>query len=137
MKRLICLLAIISSTTLYAQKINLPMDSLQTLLCSKWEASYALMGSMRIDMKPEAPKMSFEFKKDKTFILTNDKSPDSSGGTWAYDPNKKLIKLIVSGKSNMSIVSLKADELSLIVDTKAATPDDPTPITLVCKIKGK
>src|SRR5580704_3753927 len=129
MKRLICLLAIVSSTTMYAQKISLPMDSLQTLLFSKWEASYALMGSMRIDMKPEAPKMSFEFRQDKTFILTNDKSPDITRGTWAYDANKKLIKLTVNGSSNMSIVSLKEDELSMVVDTKAASPDDPTPIT--------
>ena len=114
------------------------MDSLQTLLCSKWEVSYALMGSRRIDMTPNAPKMTFEFRKDKTFTVTNDQSPDISGGTWAYDANKKLIKLTVNGNSKMSIVSLKADELSMVVDTKALTPDDPTTIlTVVYKIKGK
>jgi hypothetical protein len=137
MKRLICLLAIISTTTIYAQKISLPMDSLQTLLCSKWETSYALEGSMRIDMAPGAPKMTLEFRKDKTFISTSDKSTEISRGTWAYDANKQLIKLTINGKSIMSIVSLTADELSMVVDTKAATPDDPTLLTVVYKIKGK
>jgi hypothetical protein len=80
---------------------------------------------------------SRQFRKDKTFISTSDKSTEISRGTWAYDANKKLIRLTVNGNSNMSIVSLKADELSMVVDTKSATPDAPSPLTLVCKIKGK
>lgn len=70
-------------------------------------------------------------------VPASDKSTEISRGTWAYDVNKKLIKLIVNGNFNMSIVSLTADELSMVVDTKAATPDDPTLLTVVYKIKAK
>jgi hypothetical protein len=120
----------------FAQKITLPADKLQTTLCKKWQAAYSMMGDMRIDMTPGAPTITFEFKKDGTFISANDKSPDVAKGTWTYVPGKKLVQLLIDGRSNFTIVSLTEKELIMSADMKEATPNDPSPITMVYKVSG-
>ena len=80
---LLCL--IYCSLSIHAQKIDIPKDSVKTLLCRKWEAAYTLMGTMRIDMSPSAPVMMFEFKKDNSFTISNDKAGGNTKGIWAFD----------------------------------------------------
>ncbi len=131
---LLFLCFISNHAVLHAQKVDMPQSRLEALLCRKWVASYALMGEMRIDPKPGTPMMNFEFKNDKTFIMTVNQQ--TSKGTWSYNAGKKLISLSVNGGANSNIISLKDDELIMLTDTKAATPDDPEPIKTVFKIKG-
>jgi len=113
------------------------MDTIETLLCKKWEFDYTMMGGMKIVRKPGAAEMNFEFKKDKTVLLTSNNPGDKTKGTWNYDTNKKIIKVTFNGKSNGSIISLKEEEFVMVVDTKEATPDDPMELKVVYKIKTK
>jgi hypothetical protein len=121
---------------IHAQKINLPAESVKTLLCKKWEVSYVLNGTMRIDMPPGVPVMNYEFKKDNTFLLSDSKSNEVHKGTWVYDPTKKTITMIVIGGATTAVTKLNETELRITADMTAATPSDPTAITMICKIKG-
>lgn len=139
MKKITCLgvvIFIFASTYSFGQTIDLPPDSVAALLCKRWEVDYALMGDMKIGRIPGAAELNYEFNKDKTFVLTSNDPKNKKKGTWAYDTKKKLIKLTVNGNSNTSIISLKDDELIMLADTKKATPDDPTALKLVYKIKA-
>lgn len=131
------LLTLFTTLSLSAQKVDLSPESLQSMLCKKWVSSYSLVSGMRLDMQNGAPKMTFEFKKDKTFLITTDQAGESpKNGTWAYDAGKKRVKLTIDGKSGSTIIALTNDELSMAVDTKEATPDDPTTIIVVYKVKN-
>jgi len=139
MKKTLCFVIIIifffSNTRSFGQGINLSMDSITTLLCKKWEVDYSILGDMKLGRGPGAPEINYEFKKDKTYLATSDDPKDNTKGTWSYDPKKKIIKLIQNGKSRMSIISLKEEELIMLADTSEATPDDTMNIKLVFKIK--
>ncbi len=121
----------------YSQSINVPVDSIPSMLCKKWEANYAMMGGMNIGKIPGATEISYEFNKDKTFVITSKDPKDKTKGAWGYDPKSKSIKLTVNGKSNTRIISLKEGELVMLADTKEATPDDPMEIKIVYKQKTK
>lgn len=139
MKKIICIsifTLLVSTLTSYGQSISLSEDSIMTLLTKKWEVDYAVMGGMKIGKIPGASDINYDFKKDKTFLMSSNNPNDKAKGTWKYDPKKKLIKLTVNGKTNTIIVSLKDNELIMQVDTKEATPDDPMEIKLVYKIKA-
>ena len=139
MKKIIalCIIALtISGGSLFAQDITIPADSIPSLLCKKWEVDYAIMGGMKIGRMPGAAEINYEFRKDKTFILSGSDPKDSKKGTWSYDPKKKQIKLILDGKPSSIISSLKEGELIMLIDTSKATPDDPMPITMVYKIRA-
>ncbi len=140
MKQFTCIFVaalICSTNTSFSQNINLPVDSVTNLLCKKWQMDYAMMGGMKIGKMPGATESNYEFKKDKTFILTSNNNSPAGKGTWSYDQSKKLIKLTINGKSNVSIISLKADQLELLADTKDATPDDPMSINIFYKLSTK
>ena len=126
---------LLSGTKSFSQAINLPADSITTLLCKKWEVDYALLGDRKIGRIPGATEINFEFNKDKTFLMTSNDPKDKTKGTWAYDTKKKIIKLTIDGRSNASIISLKEGEFIMLADTKEATPDDPMEIKVVYKIK--
>lgn len=140
MRHLICIsiIALIcSSHTSFSQSINIPADSVTHLLCKKWEMDYVIDDGMKISRPPGAPEMNYEFNKDKTFVFTGNGNSTKVKGTWSYDPGKKLIKLTLNGRSNTSIISLTNDQLEMLMDTKAATPSDPTPIQMFCKPSAK
>lgn len=126
-----------STTNAFSQTIDLPADSVATLLCKKWEVDYAMMGNMKIGRIPGSTEINYQFNSDKTFLMTSSDPKDNAKGTWAYDAKKKIIKLIVNGKSNASIIALKAGEFILLADTKEAMPDSPMEIKVVYKIKTK
>ena len=134
----ICFVALfVSGGSLIAQNITAHPDSIPSLLCKKWEVDYAIVGGIKIGRTPDAPEMNFEFNKDKTLIMTSSDPKDNIKGTWVYEPKGKVIKIKikVTGASDLTIVSLKEDELRILADTKSATPDDPMAMTLVYKIK--
>jgi len=109
---------------LVAQNIELSPDSLSTLLCKKWQMNYVMMDGMKIERGAGAPETNFEFKKDKTYSMTDNKK-NSGKGTWTYDPKKKLVKLITNGKSYSSVIELTDAELVMFIDTREATPGEP------------
>lgn len=137
MKKLICssIVVLIVCHSLSAQDIKLPSDSISILLCKKWEVNYAIMDGMKIGRMPGAPEINYEFKKDKTFILSGNNDKEKKKGNWSYDPQKKLVKLIVEGRNISNVVSLKEQELVMVADPK--TKGDPEPIQLVYKIKSE
>lgn len=128
---------LLSNTNAFSQTVNLPADSVASLLCNKWEVNYAMVGNMKIGKMPGATEINYEFNKDNTFLMTSNDPKDKTKGTWAYDEKKKVIRLTVNGRSNTTIISLKAGELMMLADTKEATPGDPMEIKLVYKIKVK
>ncbi|HLK28056.1 MAG TPA: DUF4923 family protein [Puia sp.] len=130
------ILFLLCSSKSFCQTIDVQEDSLKNLLCKKWQMDYAMMGGMKINKMPSAAEANFEFKKDGTFIETTNKDSKKINGTWIYDKNKKHIKLTINGKSSLSIISLKEDELTMLADTKQATPDDPMQLQIVYKISS-
>lgn len=128
---------IFSNFTLFAQDVKIPSDSIETVLCKKWEADYALLGGMKISQMPGATDMIIEFKNDKTFQITSNNQKESTKGIWNYDSKKKLINLLINGKSNSAIISLNDNVLIMLIDTKEATPDDPMPMKVIYKVKTK
>jgi hypothetical protein len=136
MRQLICIsiLALIGfSNTSFGQNINIPTDSITSLLCKKWIMDYAMMGGTKIGKMPGATESNFEFFKDKTFVLTSNTTSTKTTGTWSYDQGKKNIKLTIGGRSNLRVISLKDDQLEMLADTKDATPDDPMPFNIFYK----
>lgn len=131
------LLTLLSNTHSFSQSIDLPADSITTLLCKKWEVDYAMMGNMKIGRIPSATEINYEFNKDKTFLMTSNDPKEKTKGTWAYDAKKKIIRLTINGKSKTSIISLKEGQFIMLADTKEATPEDPMGIKLVYKITTK
>lgn len=125
-----------SAGSLLAQDITLSADSVQTLLCRKWEVDYAVVDGMNIGRMPGAPEINYEFLKDKTFMMFSNDPKDRTKGTWSYDPKKKLVQLLLNGRKDTQVVSLKEGEFVMLADTRNVFPDAP-PIQMVFKIKGK
>ena len=137
MRKIICIsiIALICSNHIFGQTINLSVDDLTKLLCKKWQIDYAMMGDMKIGKRPGATEANYEFSKDNSVIITNNINDKITKGTWHYDQSKKMVKLTVNGKTNLTVISLKEDELIILADTKDATPDDPMQIKMVYKIR--
>jgi len=126
-----------SFTTSFCQNIDLPVDTVTTLLCDKWEVDYALVGGMKIARMPSAPEINYEFKKDKTFIITGSDPNNKAKGTWNYDSKKKIIRLTTNEQSNSSIISLKKGELIILLDKDKSMPADMGDTKIVYKITTK
>lgn len=116
-------------------QIKTPADSISALLCKQWVVDYAMMGNMKIDKLPGTSTPDYQFNENKTVLMSSTQGKDKKTGTWSYDSNKKIIKIIINGKANSMVVSLTANELIMLVDTKQATPDDQMAIKLIYKIK--
>jgi hypothetical protein len=130
----VCIVAIaVSGPSLFAQNITISTDSVQKLLCKKWEVDHALVGGMKIGQLPGASEINYEFSRDHSFLMTSNDPKEKRKGFWRYDPKKKQISLTINGRTNMRIISLKEDEFVALADTKNATPDDPMEISLVYK----
>jgi hypothetical protein len=134
------LILLASTTALFGQTINLSADSVTTLLCKKWTVDHAIMGGANIGKLPNAPEINYEFKNDKTVVFTGNNPKDVMKADWAYVPSKKLIKLTPNVKSNsntvLNIISLKEDELIILMGSSQPGPNDPPEIQLVCRIKA-
>jgi hypothetical protein len=120
--------------TSFAQ-IKTPVDSISTLLCKQWVVDYAMMGNMKIGKPPGTSTPDYQFNENKKVVVSSGQTKDKTTGTWSYDSNKKVIKIIINGKTNGTVVSLTATELIMLIDTKQATPEDEMAIRLVYKLK--
>jgi hypothetical protein len=138
MKKPIILLLVLTVAAFFpaSAQISVPADSIPSTLCKTWTVSYALMGDTRIDMKPGAQAMDFDFKKDKTLMVSAGPTDPKTKGTWVYDATSKTVKLTINGQSRGTVTKLQADQLIISMDTKDAAPDDPMVIKLVYKVKG-
>ncbi|MDI3322119.1 lipocalin-like domain-containing protein [Pinibacter soli] len=136
MKKILTILTLLlffANIKSFSQTINLSADSVTALLCKKWEVSYVITGNTKIEKPSDMGNISYEFSKDKTFVLTSDK--DKIKGTWLYDPKLKSIKLAVGKEMNMSISSLKKTEFIVIASPANAAPDSEK-LKLVCTAKA-
>jgi hypothetical protein len=64
MRKLIssCIIALtVPCTSLLAQNITIPADSIQMLLCKNWEVDYAIMGGMKIGRMPGGKQIKLSF----------------------------------------------------------------------------
>ena len=120
----------------FSQSIDYSLDSVNTLLCKKWEVNYAMVGGSKIYRDAGSTGSTYTFSKDKTFVVSGNKNGDEAKGTWIYNPKQKLIKLVTSGRPNSKIISLRDGELVMIADTKNATPDDNSEMKLYYKVKS-
>jgi len=137
MKRLYLLFVLSAAAIAPATaQITTPVDSIPSILCKTWTVSYALMGDMRIDMKPGVQAMDFQFVKDKTLLVSAGPTNPKTKGTWVYDAATKTVKLTINGENRGTVTKLQADQLIISMDTKDATPDNPIVIKLVYKVKG-
>jgi hypothetical protein len=132
---LFLLLLAFTKNQLFAQNVNMGSDDLTSALCHKWVAEYVLNGGMKINLPPGAPAMLLEFRKDNALVISGTKDKTKTEGRWKYDAAKKQVLLTVNGKSEGSVISIKNNELTMLMDTKEATPDDPTTLQIVYKIK--
>ena len=117
-------------------QITMPADSIPSTLCKTWTVSYALMGDTKVTMQPGAQAMDFAFNKDKTLVLSTGSTDTKIKGTWTYDAATKTVKLTINGQGKMTVTKLQADQLTMSIDTKDATPDDPMTLKLVYKVKS-
>jgi hypothetical protein len=118
----------------FAQQITQPADSVSNLLCKKWTFVFAETNGRKISPRPGSSTPDLDFKKDK-FVLFSNGGRTAAKGTWAYDRANKCVKITLDGKSGMTVVELQEHQLTMLISTKDATRDDPTPIKMV--FKGK
>ena len=141
MKKIICPVIIclfIFCSGAVAQNINLSADSVSLFLCKQWKVDHALVGTMKMKRVPGKSALDYEFKPDNTFYTTGSNPGDKGKGTWKYDSTRKTIMLVMRGKPNTKIVSLKPAELIILLDAKKPGPDEPIEETkLVYKVKNK
>ena len=126
MKKVICFCIVVilsSKIALFAQNVNFTKGELTAVLCKKWKLDYVLDNGMKL-IPPPGKGFNYEFKQDNTFKLTG--SGNEGDGIWIYDPDKKQIKLKINDVSNTTIISLKEEELIMILDTKTAMPNVPS-----------
>ena len=122
---------------LHAQTINMPADRLEDLLCKKWVAAYALMGTMRVEPGPGAVQIMYEFKRDNTFLLTNNQQGKTTQGTWNYDSGKGIVVLNANGAKRTSIIALTDTELFMLMDTRGPAPQGMESMKMVYKVMGQ
>jgi hypothetical protein len=114
-------------------QLTQPADSIPDLLCKKWAISYTELNGVKITPQPGGPRMTFEFRKDRSVIIAygNDKPVT---GAWAFDAAKKRVRITLNGRNRSSVIKLQPDELVMQSDVARATPDDPAPIITVYRL---
>lgn len=118
--------------TAQSQTIDLPLDSVKTVLCKRWEVDYSLMGTMKISRTAGAPEFNYEFFKDQTFLLTSNDPKEREKGKWIYDPKKKLIQLSFTDRNPGDLIALSKNELIMRLNLEKDNPQKPE-IKLVLK----
>jgi hypothetical protein len=125
-------------TSLYAQHLNMPADSVKKMLCKTWEINYVLMGAAKIVRSATAPDLVYAFRPDYTFIFNAGDPENRLTGKWIYDQKKKLIRLLpdkrIAGK-NQVIVSLSSVEMIMLSNAKNTDPDNPENMKMVFRVR--
>jgi hypothetical protein len=141
MKKITCSVIIalfVFSSTAVAQNVSLPADSVSLFLCKKWEVNHALIGNTKMSRIPGTTALNYEFRQDKTFYTTGGTPGDNGRGTWTYDSTGKSITLMMRGKPNTKIISLKPTEFIVLLDSKKPSPEEPVEETkLVYKVRNR
>jgi hypothetical protein len=117
----ICLIAF--NLTSLGQTIDLPRESITTLLCKEWVTDYEISKGVKKETTFWGS-MNFKFKNDSTFSTTTNGVKGTYTGTWSYDPKNKLIQLTGIKNKTWSIISLKENELIMTADMNPGLPQD-------------
>ena len=107
---LLLVLAGLNTNTANAQ-INIPADSINTILCHKWSFSAILMDGQR--MPNLDAKMTYHFFADGTVKRLNSDGKTESG-TWVFKTEQKIILLKIK-KAELHIPVLSKDELIVMI----------------------
>jgi len=126
------LLPVFFAVPVAGQQITGPADSVSSLLCKKWTVVYTEADGRRFSPGPGGQPSMLDFKRDKSVLFVSGGKAEAKG-IWAYDKTNKLIRITLGGKSGMTVVQLQVGQLTMLIDTKDATPGDPTPIKMVFK----
>jgi hypothetical protein len=132
-KNIIYILGLLFVLKSNAQTVSLPPESLENMLCKKWEVDYVLMGNTKVGRGPGVGQMEYEFFKNGTYIWKQDS--DQLKGSWEYNKQEKLIKVLSRQRSNASIVSLTADEFIMIMTLPPGTSPNMGDMKIVFKAK--
>ena len=120
----------IFSATSIGQTINIPADSIKSILCHKWVFDYITMGGNRL---PSQESTTYEFFSDNTFRRWNDSEKPESG-TWNYEPEKKWLHLKIKKKTNIYIISINDKQFVLTANgNKEPVSNDPIGICVYFK----
>ncbi len=96
-------------TSLVAQTIQIPADSIDLVLCKKWEANYAIING--IIRSPALTGLTYEFKKDKTCSILDSTTGKKIEGKWLFDSQKNIVNLFFRKDAQNDIISLTENDL--------------------------
>lgn len=138
MKLILTSLFAILTLGTFSQNIILSPDSINTLLCKKWQVDYALMGNMKIEQLPGATEINYEFLKNGTVIMTTSPATDKekTKGSWSYDAKNKRIKIVTYNKNTGVITDLN-DSLFVMQMNTDKNGSAEGELKIVCKPKVK
>jgi hypothetical protein len=119
MRMILSFLPAFLTISTFSQNINLSIDSVNTLLCKKWQVDYALMGNMKIEQPPGATEINYEFLKNGTVIMTTSAATDKdkTRGSWIYDVKNKRVKIVTYNKNTGVITGLNNSMLIMQMNT--------------------
>ena len=128
---LLTALFFLSKPTSFGQTISISQDSVNMLLCHKWDIKSITMGGQQINSSGET--VTYQFFKDSNFTRTTDKKTEN--GVWSYEQDKKWIHLKIKKKTHIYIMSLKEGEFQLTANNdKEPIPNNPFGIMVFFKI---
>ena len=88
-------------------QIDMPVDSVQHVLCQKWEFKAVLMGGQRLTNMNES--VNYQFKQDRSFTRVSSKGKEEKG-SWVFNLEQKVVLLKIK-KVSLHIPLLSKDEL--------------------------
>ena len=119
-----------------AQQGKVKTDSLKEWLCKTWEIDYVLAEGMKITGKSGTSDIIYEFKPDGTFIF-NPSAENSEKGSWVYDPEKKLIRLLTNSNKNSRVVSILPNEMVMLINRNRKAAGNGDEMQMVFKVHGE
>lgn len=109
---IIIALFFITLPSLYAQIENVPEDSISVYLSQNWKEKARFLNRHQVEIFGDP--IIYEFKSDNSFIKKIDNKDFK--GSWHYDNQKKVIRLLIDDKPGFYVVALTKNELLLASD---------------------
>lgn len=125
---------ILSHFSASAQRLNVPKDSIPSLLCKKWVSAYVQMNGQQIAPNAGA-EMVLEFHSDHSLVFSE--NGNSSKGTWAYSPTKNVVLVTINGLTMQSVVDLTPTQMTTVMNSGNSTTGGAAGgLSIVYKVKA-
>lgn len=112
----LCTFALFTGKT-FCQNIDVPEDSIKTILCKQWEVDYAMIGNTKTSRLPGATEINFAFFPDGSFVMTSDNPTETTKGTWRYIRKTKSVTITTTRRRLGEIVILNQREFTMEMET--------------------